>query len=422
MKKISLPKVHEVRGNGMRLLAVRTKTKDVVYMHGSVRGGKNMVPPKEQGVVLVFEELLDAGTKKKTKDELRSEIAKLGATLAFTTTGERTHFSASCLPEDVEKVLGITVECLVNAVFPPEELELAKKRILAELEESKTITRRVALRALNQDLYGESHPNEPLPISEVMTSVRAVTRRHVLAFHKKLGRDGLQLVIGGDINPGKILKSAQESFKLLPQEGAPPSKLPIVKQKKAKKTLISISDKANIDVVIGGRAGILRSDERFLAYTVLLSMLGGGGVSTGHLMRTVRERDGLTYGIRSFPSGFEEGFDGNMTIWATFAPSVFEKGVETIHKEVSTFLTKGITPKLLLAKKEEMVGKYVVGLSTTLGLVSALTNLLEEGRDVSYLHEYPVMVNKLTLQEVKEARDLIPLSNLSLAAAGTFEK
>ncbi|HYD93508.1 MAG TPA: pitrilysin family protein [Candidatus Paceibacterota bacterium] len=419
---MQLPQIHEVRTDGMRLLAVRTHTKDVVVIVGSILGGSHMQPVSKRAVAWTMEDLLDAGTKKHTKEELRDQLSSLGASLSFSCGGDRLFFEATCLPEDIDTVLGIVVECLTEATFPKKEIELSIKRQIAGRTESKSDTGREAVRALERTLYEKSHPGYTMTADEGIVSLRKVTRKDIVDMYRKLGRTGLTFAIGGDIDPEKCLRLAERKLKALPEGKFAPTVMPVPKRQPKKEVLVKIKDKANVDVMLGVRALINRDHPQFLAFRVLLSLLGGGGISTGHLMRTVRERDGLTYGIRAFAAEFADRADGYMAIWATFAPKVYEKGVETIRKEVRSFFRNGITKELLEAKKEEMLGKYLVGLSTTSGLVSTLHGNAIEDKETAYLLEYPKELQKLTLDDIHNARKLVPLTELSLAAAGTFAK
>jgi len=69
-----------------------------------------------------------------------------------------------------------------------------------------------------------------------------------------------------------------------------------------------------------------------------------------------------------------------------------------------------------------MAGNYLVGLSTTRGLASALHLIGIEGRNLSYVDEYPEHVRAVTTRQLKDLAPLIDSKKLSLAASGTFPK
>src|SRR6266481_9194553 len=126
--------------NGERIFIAPMNRKDIVTVEGSVLGGASMLPAGKEVVQSLVTELLDAGTAKRTKDELRKALSLRGIALSFGGGVDRTKFYASCLPEDFDYLINTIVECLSEAAFPQKELALAKERMLAELAQMKTDT------------------------------------------------------------------------------------------------------------------------------------------------------------------------------------------------------------------------------------------------------------------------------------------
>ncbi len=408
---------------GARIFIAPTKAKDVVTVQGSVLGGWNMLPKGKGDVQILAVDLLDAGTKTKSKDQIRESLTNRGIDLSFTPGGDRTFFRGSCLPEDLSFLLETIVDCLSNATFPAKELALAKERALASWEESRTDTKTQASIASLRELYDANHLNYPLTIDERIKATKAVTREDLLAFRKQFGSTGMVLVIVGDVSEAKTEKIARASVQKLPAgTAAIPAKKTNAKEVTLKESLVPIKDKANIDVFIGAATPITIYHPLYMAYEVFSGMLGGRGLSTGHLMRTIRERDGLTYGIYAQSFGFGDGLDGAFRIWATFSPATFKTAVEKTRKEIAWFLKNGITPKALLMKQDQLTGSYVVGLSTTNGLAHMLHMIGTEGKPLSYLDAYPDLIRAVTIEDLKAVAKLIPFDKLSLAASGSFEK
>ena len=414
--------IKELEYNGMKLFVSRTGAKDVVAIEGSVLGGSNMLPRTKSEVASMTAELLDAGTAKRSKESIREALGARGASISFSAGGDRTYFSASCLPEDISFVLKIIVECLTEAYFPTKELLTAKKRALGELDEAKSQTRTVAAGALSRLLYDPSHVNYAETFSARKKSIETLSRNDLLAFRKMLGMSGLILVITGDIQVDTTLKNSKAILAKLPKGISEVPEKKLNKKKPAvSQELVSITDKANIDVYVGVSVPMTYQSKEYLPFVVLSEMLGGRGF-TSHLMSTIRERDGLTYGVYTMLSGFGGGADGSFQIWATFSPDKYTESVSALKKEIALFFKKLLTQKSLEARKTEMAGAYIVGLSTTRGLANVLHKIGVEGKPLSYIDEYPELIKAITVDDLHKAAALIPLSRLSLAAAGTFKK
>ncbi len=414
--------VTELEHAGMRFFAVRTGAKDVVTINGSVFGGSNMLPATQVELPDIAAELMDAGTTNKSKEIIRESLGERGASISFGAGGDRFSFSASCFPEDIIFVLKLIVECLSEASFPVSEVKSAKERALGDLKEEKSDTGRLASSALTRMIYDSSHVNYEPSLAARQKSIEAVTRAELLKFRKMLGQGGLVLSVVGDVQPESVLIEAKKIFVQLPtgtQISSPKAPNKKLAHEAAEK--IVVSDKANIDVFLGLTLPITYDDPLFLPLVVLLQILGGRGF-TSHLMSTIRERDGLTYGVYAWPAGFSDLADGSFRVWATFSPQKYDESVAALKKELTYFFTNCITEERLAARKIEMAGDYLVGLSTSGGLAGALHTIGIEGKKLSYLDEYSESLNAVSLADLKAAAKFIQLDKLALAAAGTFVK
>lgn len=413
--------ITEYEKGPMRLFASRTGAKDIVAIEGSVLGGDTMIAREHDMAPHLATALFDAGTATKSKDAIRSALSDRGISISFSSNGDRTYFRASSLPEDAEFVLKLIAECLKDSVFPAQELTLQKKRTLAEFEEAKTDTRSLASREFSRLIYDRDHVNFPDSLEEHIARTKNTSRAHLQNYKKLLGQGGLVLAVTGDVRPNGILKKAAKAFSVLPTGTL---EMPVKKVNTAKpntkESRITVADKANIDVFMGAPVPLTYASEEFLAFAVLTHMLGGGGLSNGHLMRTIRERDGLTYDIVALPTGFRDGADGGICIETAFSPAVYEKAVEATKREIENFLVSGITEDALLAKKGQLTGRYAVGLATSGGIARTLHKIGMEGKPLSYIDEYPSLVNALTVSDLKKVANLVSWDSFSIAAAGTF--
>lgn len=405
---------------GARVFVSQRKTRNVVSVEGSIVGGvshtSNLMAPQ------LLAELLDAGTSTKSKEEIREGLAGRGITLEFSAAYDRLYFTGSCLPEDLPYLTSTLVECLADAAFPKKEIETARERLRGLLVEERTDTKAQASLALMRRLYNPEHPNYPRTTKERESLLATVTRTDLIALRKQFGSEGLVVAIVGDLSP-EITAKVLTKLKRLPKGGAQETRAPKnIRAVSEEEICVPIADKANIDVYFGAPLPLTCTDPRFEAFGIFVDLLGGRGVFSGHLMRTVREREGLTYAIYCIPTGFEHAREGIFRIWATFSPTTFRKAVDITKKEIETFLKTGVTEDAVAVRRGRMLGVYHVGLSTTRGLASALHKIGKEKRPLSYLDEYPKRIESITLEEVREAGKLIPFEKLVVAAAGTFEK
>ncbi len=95
--------------------------------------------------------------------------------------------------------------------------------------------------------------------------------------------------------------------------------------------------------------------------------------------------------------------DGRWDVSASFAPALLDKGLASTRRELDRWWKDGVTEQELAARKQGLVGGYLVGLSTTGGLANAILTNLQRGYDVSRVEEYPGAVKALTREQVNAA-------------------
>jgi zinc protease len=130
------------------------------------------------------------------------------------------------------------------------------------------------------------------------------------------------------------------------------------------------------------------------------AILGQG--FTGRLMGTVRDREGLTYGIGAAVTA-DSVADGAWSISASFAPALLDRGVASTRGVLEQWWKDGVTDEELAARKQGLVGGYFVGLSTTAGLAGTILTSIQRGYDLSWLDGYPEAVRALSREQVDQA-------------------
>jgi zinc protease len=140
-------------------------------------------------------------------------------------------------------------------------------------------------------------------------------------------------------------------------------------------------------------------------------------------MQTVRDEQGLTYGIQSGVGGVDNGNDGYWAIWATFAPQLVDKGYDAAIEQLEKWLENGVTKAELDAKKSTITGSYKVGLATTRGLAGQILTNADRGRPNSYLDKFPELINALTVDQINNAiQKYIDMDKMVFIAAGSLNK
>ena len=116
-------------------------------------------------------------------------------------------------------------------------------------------------------------------------------------------------VAAGDVNPGQINDLLENQFNRWEHKKTTINDLLLGGYPtKANEKRINITDKMSLDMYLGQAVGIDRDHEDYYALMMGIYILGGN--FSARLMQTVRDEQGLTYGIGSSIAGTSFGGDG----------------------------------------------------------------------------------------------------------------
>jgi zinc protease len=407
--------------SGVRLFIVPTQIKDAVYLTGSFFGGA-VHSRKNRLVALVAAELLDEGTKKRNRRAFRESFESIGASIEFSADMFRTNVAARCLKEQVPLILALVAEALREPRFGAGELAAVKLRLIASIEQDKDNTRSRAESRLLALLYPREHRNYRLSHDEAIRLIRRITREDIVAFHREVyGVGNMQIVAGGDVDANVLGKEVMRAFKGWKQSSVLPKQATVrAFEAEMRDEMILVPGKANADVVIGGPIGISDRDQAFIPLSFGVHVLGGAFFA--RLNQSVREEKGLTYHVRAMLPGPLDGTDGHWQVYSSFSPDLLDQGKQAIREELKKWVDGGITADELKTFKETIRGAYTVGLGTAAAFAEAVLNNAEQGRPLSYLDDYLVRVEALTLAEVNDAiRGHVDPDKATTVAAGAIK-
>ncbi|MBI5004286.1 insulinase family protein [Candidatus Kaiserbacteria bacterium] len=364
--------------------------------------------------------LLD-GTTAHTKTEIQIMLDTIGASLSFAAEKDRLVFHARVRAVYADKLLSLIAECLREPIFPQEELAHLKSRMIAELSLEAQNPHEQASINLSRTLFGIRHPNRQEDTAHSKAAVEQMNRKELCEYHTyAIDRSLLIVSIAGDMKKEKAFTLVEKYFSTLPQRTVTIPPYDRALPQKARKVVTPIPDKASIDYILGSVTGITNTHTDYPALLLGLQVLGSRSGFTGRLMKIVREVEGLTYGVYSYPGGFMYGTDGYVAIWGTFAPELFERGRASILREIKRIVEEGPTASEVKQHREMYEARSRVLCATnSMDLARVAHDCAVEGKKPSYLDEFPKQVLKLTKAQVHKAlKKYLVIENLSESVAG----
>lgn len=404
----------------IEVYTMKTGVEDVVTITGSLAAGDWYSPDSNSMIADLTGNMLDQGTQSKDKFRIAEQLENLGASINFSVGSNTLSFNAQCLSKDVPVVMALLAEQLREPAFSPEELEKLKIQRKGVFQRSLENTNFVARAKLAQILYPENHPNYQTPVEVLIADIDKVTVDDLKAFHAEFyGPKSLKIVAIGDLDSKKFENQVQKNFKGWTGGKTYQKAVPAPASQKTEE-VVFMEDKTSVSVSMGIPIGIGEEHTDYLPLMMGTYVLGGN--FSARLMSTVRDKEGLTYGIGSNISGTTLS-DGNWSLFATFAPNLLDQGMASTMREVQNWVENGITREELEAKKSTISGSAKVRLATTRGLANYIHDLAQRGKPVSYADQYFEDIEALTLEQVNSTiKKYIDLDKLVVVKAGTVEE
>lgn len=389
--------------NGIRLLVLENHANPTVSLSGTFLGGEIFNPPGKDGLGSLTATMLNKGTAARSKLEIAEELESAGARLSFSSNTFTVSVSGQSLSSDLGLILGTMSEEMRHPIFPAEELEKLKQRVIAGIREDQDETRVRAYERMTQIVFPPRHPFHRPDGEQLIREIESIGVEDLRRFYEShYGTGSLILAIVGDVQAEAVRDQVEGAFG--GWRGAPPPsyELPLTElSRQPHRESILMRDKANCDIVIGHASRLRRTNPDYLAAMIANRALGQSTISS-RLGLVLRDEMGLTYGINS--SFSESGIaDGPFTIGVTVSPENIDLAIETTHQILGEFIREGIRPSELEDEQSSIAGGFIVGLATNGGLASQLSSIELYGLGEDYLDRFPELVKAMTREQVNAA-------------------
>jgi zinc protease len=411
---------HRAETAGIDLVTYPTHVRDVIVVLGALPAGDAMAGTGNAAVPTLTGMMLDRGTTKLDKFAIAERLEDVGASISFGVGTQSLEIRAKCLRKDLPMVLSILAAELRTPALPAAELAKAQKQLIGSLRESLQNTGARAQEAFSRAIFPPGHPNRPHAVEEMISAAESATLDEVKAFHAKyVGPKHLTLIFAGDVDDAAVRREVAKDFAGWKggEDYLRPAPTAAAGEGQPHEVDVPLKDKPSTTIVLGQADGLRYRDADTLPLRVGTAILGQG--FTGRLMGTVRDREGLTYGIGAGVSA-DSIADGAWSISASFAPALLDHGIASTRRVLEAWWKEGVTDAELAARKQGLVGGYFVGLSTTGGLASTILTTIQRGYDLSWLDRYPEAVRAVSREEVNRAiRTHLDPSTMVLVEAGS---
>ena len=402
--------------NGATLIVSERHNLPLVSFSITFVGGANQFEPaNRRGVASMTASMLTEGTKTKTGDQLSDALQLLGTNVGAGVGAEEGSISFVSTTKNFDAVLAIMSDMMLNSTFPADALERLRGRTLVNLTQAKDQPVVIGAQVFSRILYGDAHPYGQ---RSTETSVKAITRDDVVAFHNTYFQPGRAIItVVGDVTPAKVKASIEKGLAGWAKGGDKPAfdypKLPELQTAK-----IYLVDKpgAAQSVVNIGLPGPPRNTPDYFALQVLNTILGGQFQS--RLNANIREQKGYSYGVNS---GFNYGkgpgpFRAGGSIFSAKTDAALVEFMKELKGIVSE---KPITDEEIKTAKESLIQSLPQRFSSGPATSGAITTLVLQGLPDDYYQNYAKNVSAVTKEDLaRVAKRYIDLEHLAIVIVG----
>jgi zinc protease len=404
--------------NGMTVLVLEQHFLPIVEIHAMVRSGSAQDPPDKAGLANLVASLLDEGTASRSSKQLAEQIDFVGGALEVKAAEDFTTASVRVLKKDVELGFTLLADILQHPAFHKPEFERIRSQILGEMASDNDDPGHVAMKAFNQLVF-HGHPYR-WPLYGTEESLNKITHADVVGFYnREYAPSQVILTIVGDVAVDQVGGLVQTHFGGWKKAALPPRTLkspPPVE----KKTVQLIEKDLTQSNVMLGHGGISRTNPDFYAVTVMNYILGAGGFSS-RLMDSIRDKQGLVYGIMSH-------FDARLmpgSFWVNFQTrtEATNQAIQGVLAELKAIRETPVTDQELSEAKSFLIGSFPLRLDSTAKLAQVLAQVEFYGLGFEYFSQYPKWIERVTKEDVlRVAKQYLNPQRYALIVVGNTAK
>ncbi len=397
--EINLPEVTETTlPNGLRLIVMERHSAPLVNLSLVVPVGHVHSPREQPLLAEMTAVLLEGGTERLSARELAKQLEELGANVSASTAADDSTLSVTAVSHEYQQALALLAEMVTGPAFPEAELALRKEMTHAALDGMRDDPALLAKAHAEAMVYGSGHPLGAYPTHAEVDALKVGDLR---SFYRQHWRpQGARLLVVGDVRTDDVVAAVTEQFGRWKENAdAPADPTPPAGVRALKGPRVRFVEKPGLSQVSIHlmQPGIPWNDPRHIPSGMFTAALGNAGFSS-RLMGTVRDRDGLTYGVSATQSSTAQS--GTYSIATFTGTETLGAMMQTLRKEVTTFVRDGVTPDELDVVKSLWVGSYPMRFDSLAGMVGEVRRALSRGETLSALERRAFTYDSVQLEQV----------------------
>jgi zinc protease len=366
--------------------------------------------------------LIDHGTATLSRQQIEDRFDALRADVSISGSANDVVATLSTTRDNLAPSITLVLDLLRNASFPADQLDEFQRRELSSIENERQEPTALVRRALARN--GNPWPADDLryvpTLEEKEASTKALNRDALVQFHQRFyGAGRISLTAVGDFDVKPVQQALAEGLSGWQRAPAYQRISDPYRPVDAKRFELPVPDKANAFYTAVEPVALQDTSPDFAAAYLANYLLGSS--ETSRLWARVREREGLSYNVRSILSASSYEPAGKWTIYAIYAPSNRAKLETAIREELERALRDGFTADEVRDGIASVINLRKLSRAQDKVLVRAWTDYLDQDRTFAFSANLDKQFLALTPDQVNAAlRKYLKPDGFSTAVSGDF--
>jgi predicted Zn-dependent peptidase len=399
-----------VLDSGVRVVTEAMPSVRSIALGFWVRAGSRDEAGEQAGLSHFLEHLLFKGSERFSSLEIDETFDAMGAEVNAGTGKETTNVYSRFLDGHLERAFDVLQDMFLRPAYP--DIDAERQVVIEEIAMYEDEPQDKVHDVLAGAIFGD-HPLGR-PVIGRAEVISAVPVPDIAAWHDgRYVAGNIVVAAAGNLDHDRIVAlvdGAVAEPRPAPGAGAPPNG-------SAPTRRFFEKDTEQYHLCVGG-PGLERGHESRFALRILDTILGGS--TSSRLFQEVREKRGLAYAVYSYASHFADS--GQVALYVGTRPDNVAEAMNVIGSELRRLYEDGVSSEELERARENVKGRTVLSMESTLTRMSRLGSSVLMGVPVLSVDELLAAYDAVTLAEVNAlARELWAPERMSAAGVGADE-
>ncbi|HEY8574835.1 MAG TPA: pitrilysin family protein [Devosia sp.] len=397
----SLPALAEVEfqqvtsPQGIEAWLVEDYAVPIITVRFAFEGGSSQDPAGKEGLANLITALFDEGAGDLDSDAFQIALDAAGAEMNFDASQDAIYGSMRLLADQREEAFGLLKLALEEPRFDQNPIDRMRAQILSGIAIDAQDPTTAAQKLWRETLYG-SHPYAR-ELEGTPETLNTITADDLHQFHQKqFARDNLHVAIVGAIDAETAAETLDLLFGALPEA---PELTPVADIQPTLGKDVAVDYPLPQTSIFMAYPGVEHDAPDYFAATIMTEILGGSS-DLSRLNDEVREKRGLTYGVRA--SLFNQQHANGLVLSTSTRADRASETLGVIEDVVARLAAQGPTEAELASAKKYLIGSATLEeLRSSSAIAGTLIGLQMWDLGIDYLPRRTELINAVTVDEVK---------------------